>query len=43
MRLKAKAYTVSGDRGVKVFRPGRYALVIGSQRPEELAAAISKI
>ncbi len=43
MRLKAKAYNVSGDRGVMVFRPGRYALVIESLRPEELAAAISKI
>jgi hypothetical protein len=36
------AYTVSGNRGVQLeFRDGR-TLLVGSQRPEELAAALEQ-
>jgi hypothetical protein len=34
------AYTVSGDRGVQLTLAGGEQLLVGSQRPEELAAAI---
>jgi hypothetical protein len=34
------AYTVSGDRGVQLTLAGGERLLVGSQRPEELAAAI---
>jgi len=38
---KGKAYNVSGNRGVKFeFSNGKY-LLIGSQKPEELAEALS--
>ncbi|MBW3623816.1 MAG: hypothetical protein KY468_10465 [Armatimonadetes bacterium] len=38
-----KAYNVSGNRGVQLeFRDGR-RILIGSQRPEELAAALDRI
>lgn len=36
------AYTVSGDRGVKLKLAGGEELLLGSQRPEDLAAAIQK-
>jgi hypothetical protein len=36
------AYTVSGNRGVKLILAGGEQFLIGSQRPEELAAAIQK-
>jgi TATA-box binding protein (TBP) (component of TFIID and TFIIIB) len=40
---KGKAYNVSGNRGVQlVFKDGKQ-LLIGSQRAEELAEAISSI
>jgi hypothetical protein len=42
-RRKSKAYSVSGDRGVKLeFQSGR-SLLIGSQRAEELAEALAAI
>lgn len=40
---KGKAYNVSGNRGVRIdYSNGRH-LLIGSQRPEELASAIRRI
>lgn len=39
-RPGAIAYNVSGSRGVSLTRPGDRDLLIGSQRPDELAAAI---
>ena len=40
---KGKAYNVSGNRGVMLtFRDGRRHLV-GSQKPEELAAALDRV
>jgi hypothetical protein len=39
-RPGALAYNVSGSRGVSLSRPGDRDLLIGSQRPDELAAAI---
>jgi len=40
---KGKAYNVSGNRGVKLtYTTGRH-LLIGSQQPEELAAAIESL
>ena len=35
-----KAYNVSGDRGVRLRQAGGKSLLIGSQRADELAAAI---
>jgi hypothetical protein len=41
--FKGRAYNVSGNRGVRLdFADGRH-LLIGSQRPEELAEAIRSI
>jgi len=40
---KGKAYNVSGDQGVKLFFTDGTPLLIGSQQPEELAAAITKL
>jgi len=37
------AYNVSGDRGVKLFFVKKAPLLIGSQRPEELAQAIGQL
>lgn len=40
---QGKAYNVSGSRGVRLeFRDGRHILV-GSQRPEDLATALDRI
>jgi len=40
---RGKAYNPMGNRGVKLdYRDGRH-LLIGSQRPDELAAAISSV
>jgi len=40
---RGKAYNVSGSRGVRIdFENGKH-LLIGSQRPQELAAAIARI
>jgi hypothetical protein len=40
---KGKAYNVSGNRGVMLtFRDGR-RLLVGSQKPEELAAALGRM
>lgn len=40
---KGKAYNVSGNRGVRIdFDSGRH-LLLGSQRPDELAAAIERV
>jgi hypothetical protein len=36
------AYTVSGDRGVKLVLAGGEQFLVGSQRPEDLAAAIRR-
>jgi hypothetical protein len=38
---EGKAYVASGGRGVRVTLPAGEKLVVGSQRPDELAAAIS--
>ncbi len=38
-----QAYNVSGDRGVELTLAGRKKLLIGSQRPEELAAALDAV
>jgi hypothetical protein len=41
--MKGKAYNVSGNRGVRLdFKDGKH-LLIGSQRPDELAQAIGSI
>ncbi len=37
-----KAYNVSGNRGVQLKLSSGKGLLIGSQRPEELAQAIQK-
>lgn len=37
---KGWAYTMSGNRGVRVFLRNGKNVLVGSQRPEELAAAI---
>jgi len=37
---EGKAYVASGGRGVRVTLPAGEKLVVGSQRPDELAAAI---
>jgi hypothetical protein len=37
-----KAYNVSGDRGVKLIPLSGRSLMIGSQRPEELAGALQQ-
>ncbi len=39
--LKGKAYNVSGNHGVQLKLAGDKRLLIGSQRPEELAHAIA--
>ena len=39
---KGRAYNVSGDRGVQLELTKGMPLLIGSQKPEELADAISK-
>ncbi|SFG86703.1 hypothetical protein SAMN04488063_3152 [Halopelagius inordinatus] len=39
-RPDAIAYNVSGSRGVLLTRPGDRDLLVGSQRPDELATAI---
>ncbi|WP_049947417.1 hypothetical protein [Candidatus Halobonum tyrrellensis] len=41
-RPRAVAFNVSGSRGVFVERPDDRDLLIGSQRPDELATAIRK-
>ncbi|HEX2162330.1 MAG TPA: hypothetical protein VHM02_00120 [Thermoanaerobaculia bacterium] len=38
-----KCYTVSGDRGVQLALAGGERLLVGSQRAEELAAAIAAV
>ena len=38
--IGGKAYNVSGNRGVKLTYRGGKNLMIGSQRPEELAGAL---
>jgi hypothetical protein len=38
---EGKAYVAGGDRGVRVTLASGETLVVGSQRPEELAAALS--
>lgn len=38
---EGKAYVAGGDRGVRVTLPAGEKLVVGSQRPDELAAALS--
>ena len=40
--LKGKAYNVSGNRGVQLELSKGRPLLIGSQKPEELASAINK-
>jgi hypothetical protein len=39
----AKAYTINGNRGIRLFRMDGHDLVIGSQRPEEMEMAIRRI
>jgi hypothetical protein len=34
------AYNVGGDEGVRIYRPNGRTVLIGSRRPDELAAAI---
>jgi hypothetical protein len=41
-RERGWAYTVSGNRGVRLELAGGKALLLGSQRPEELAAALAQ-
>ncbi len=38
---EGKAYVAGGDRGVRVTLDKGEKLVVGSQRPDELAAALS--
>ncbi len=38
---EGKAYVADGGRGVRVTLPAGEKLVVGSQRPDELAAALS--
>ena len=40
---KGKAYNVSGNKGVQLVLTNGKKLLIGSQRPDELAAAIDKM
>lgn len=40
---KRKAYNVMGNQGVELHRPDKSILLIGSQRPRELAEAIASI
>jgi len=40
---RGKAYNVSGNRGVIFVLPGGETLLIGSQRPEELASAAQQV
>jgi hypothetical protein len=40
---RGRAYNVSGDRGVELTLASGKRVLIGSQRPEELAAAIGRI
>lgn len=40
--MKSKAYRVRGNRGVWISRRGAKDLFLGSQSPEELAAAIRR-
>lgn len=40
---KSKAFTVSGDRGVKLELHSGRSTLLGSQRPEEMAEALAKI
>ncbi len=42
-RRKGKAYNVSGNLGVRIDYANGYHLLIGSQRPKELSAAIQRI
>lgn len=39
---RGKAYTVSGDDGVRIQRAGNPSLIIGSQRPKEFVDAINQ-
>ncbi len=39
---KKRALNVSGDRGVRLIHGGDHELMVGSRRPDELAAAIEK-
>lgn len=41
--LKGKAYNVSGNRGVQLELSDRKRILIGSQKPEELARAIDLV
>jgi hypothetical protein len=40
---RGMAYTVSGNRGVQIELTSGRKILIGSRRPEELAAAITQI
>lgn len=40
---KSKAFTVSGDRGVKLELHSGRSILLGSQKPEEMAEALAKI
>jgi hypothetical protein len=40
---EGRAYNVSGNRGVKLTLRSRNRLLIGSQRPEQLAAALDAV
>ncbi len=42
-RTKGKAYNVSGNRGVRLTYTTNHHLLIGSQKPDELAAAIRSV
>ena len=41
--LGGRAYNVSGNRGVRLTRRSGRRLLIGSQRPDELAAAVRRV
>ena len=41
--LKRKAYNVSGNRGVQLELSNGKQVLVGSQRPEELAQAIESV
>jgi hypothetical protein len=42
-RNRSRAYTVSGDRGVRLRLADGRDLVVGSRRPDELAAALQHL
>lgn len=41
--IRSKAYNMSGNKGVRLSMGGGRSLLIGSQRPDELAAAIRQV